>query len=663
MTVQDQLAPFVRRLRAAELLWTLAAAGAALTAGIVLSAWRPEAWIIGAAGAVVVLVSGCWRTLRAWTIEHAAAAIEARTRVFDNLLITAVELAPQSSARLRPVVEEAARDRLTGVAPEDVAPLRAPAVAAIAIVTAGVLAAVLVNSGATRSMEVAPSTGTAVTPGTLRAVRVVVTPPAYLRRDVEVVDDAAEVRVSEGGRVRLEVEADTPVAWVEGGDGTQTALDSAGERRFSREWVPASTETWAVAAGQSMGAAAGSRLLTITVVPDAPPEVRIVAPGRDLTFPTPEHSVAIEVAARDAEALAALELRYTRLSGSGETFEFTEGRVPLAISRTSATSWTARVDWPLATTGMEDGDSLVYRAAVRDTRPGRDWTFSDSFTIDVGRRLEFAGAGFAIPEEDRRYAISQQMVIVKTERLIAESRGLDAETIGTRARELAVEQRMVRAEVVFLSGGEVEDEVAEAEHSHELQEGRLENRGRAEMLRALNEMSRAEAFLNGADLGAALAAEKTAMAALQRAFDRRRYFLRTLSERSRIDTTRRLTGNRSTARSFTRPDGTTVPDLLAGERRLMRELAEARAGDAAPEAAMLVRLAGLAGDGDQWAARAAAIARAGSPAERQPAIDAAMAALSERARARLGPGGASRSGAGDPLRGWWADAWREGTRR
>ena len=111
-----------------------------------------------------------------------------------------------------------------------------------------------------------------------------------------------------------------------------------------------------------------------------------------------------------------------------------------------------------------------------------------------------------------------------------------------------MEQRMVRAEVVFLGGGEIEDEVEEAAHSHELAEGRLENRGRAEMLRAINFMSRAEAQLNDGRADEALAFERQALASLERALDRRRYFLRTLPDRSRIDATRRLTGDRRDAR-------------------------------------------------------------------------------------------------------------------
>ena len=111
---------------------------------------------------------------------------------------------------------------------------------------------------------------------------------------------------------------------------------------------------------------------------------------------------------------------------------------------------------------------------------------------------------------------------------------------------------MVRAEVVFLGGGEVADEVEEAASSNELTEGRLQNTGRAEMLRAINAMSRAEAELNGGRASEALVFERAALAALERAFDRRRYFLRTLSERTRIDPARRLTGDLTGARSWTR---------------------------------------------------------------------------------------------------------------
>ena len=162
---------------------------------------------------------------------------------------------------------------------------------------------------------------------------------------------------------------------------------------------------------------------------------------------------------------------------------------------------------------------------------------------------------------------------MKTERLIAERPMLAAGAVLERSRLLAIEQRMVRSEFVFMSGGEVQDEVEEAAHAHELVEGRFENEGQVELLNAIREMSRAEARLNAADTAQALVFERAALAALQKAFDRRRYFLRTLPERTRIDPARRLSGDISTARSSTRTVLPAGEDPVATSlRELLRDL-------------------------------------------------------------------------------------------
>ena len=58
---------------------------------------------------------------------------------------------------------------------------------------------------------------------------------------------------------------------------------------------------------------------------------------------------------------------------------------------------------------------------------------------------------------------------------------------------------MIRAEFVFMLGGEVEDEEVEAEQSTELQAGRLQNRGQRDVRAATIAMSQAEKLLTGAD--------------------------------------------------------------------------------------------------------------------------------------------------------------------
>jgi hypothetical protein len=289
---------------------------------------------------------------------------------------------------------------------------------------------------------------------------------------------------------------------------------------------------------------------------------------------------------------------------------------------------------------------------------------SDAFTIEIGRSDEIAGAGVALPAEDRRYAISQQMVIVKTDRLHRERSSLSADEVTERSRQLAADQRMVRAEVVFLSGGEVEDEVVEAERAHELQEGRLENPGRAEMLIAIAAMSRAEARLIAGDTSGALVFERAALGALQKAFDRRRYFLRTLPERARIDSRRRLTGDRSGARSSSRGDGVgRVADALAAERAAMLALASLAEEGTGNAAAVAARLASLDSGSAEWRALATGLAGAATPASRREAARAAMAALAVRARRSLAPVMVRPPGEPDAVQGWWAQELGSGGSR
>ncbi len=271
---------------------------------------------------------------------------------------------------------------------------------------------------------------------------------------------------------------------------------------------------------------------------------------------------------------ATLTLHFTKASGGGENLAFTEGEVPLVVERRNERQWIGRASLALeqarARRRRHPGVSR-HRARYQSERlagaigaiPDRDW----QDRADRGRGVLVA---------DRREEIRDQPADGDLQ-----DRGAAEDEVRRLEQTLeciAIEQRMVRAEVVFLGGGEVEDEVEEAAHSHELAEGRMQNTGRVEMMRALNAMSRAEALLNDGRPREALVFEREALASLERALDRRRYFLRTLPDRSRIDVTRRLTGTRTEARSWLRdqssPAGSTS---ISAHRRVMRELVSAAA--------------------------------------------------------------------------------------
>ena len=150
---------------------------------------------------------------------------------------------------------------------------------------------------------------------------------------------------------------------------------------------------------------------------------------------------------------------------------------------------------------------MIYRIVGRDERPGdAGLASSETFFIEVAGPGQVALAGFELPPDRERYALSQQMIVLKLERLRAREKTLDRATLEQEVGNIAAEQRAVRANFVFLMGGQVEDEEAEAEHSHEIQEGRLENTARREIVDAIQHMGKVEVGLAAINTTAALAA-------------------------------------------------------------------------------------------------------------------------------------------------------------
>ena len=297
------------------------------------------------------------------------------------------------------------------------------------------------------------------------------------------------------------------------------------------------------------------RLIGFGVTADQPPRVRVTTPGRDLYFADANRTIDVAVEADDDLALDSLRLRFTKVAGSGENFTFTDGEAPLAVTRDNDRAWKARGSLKLDTLELAAGDMVVYRGVATDRRPGTTPVESDTFIVEILAPGAVAAEGFAMDDQRDRYAISQQMVILKTERLLARKPSVST---GRRSRMrrlgLAAEQRQVRAEFVFMMGGELAEELvdtssltelneeAEAAGEADLAAGLLANQGRADLIRAIRSMSHAATSLNGSEVERALKEERQALVYLQRAFTRARFILRALTERERLDLSRRLTG-------------------------------------------------------------------------------------------------------------------------
>jgi hypothetical protein len=206
-------------------------------------------------------------------------------------------------------------------------------------------------------------------------------------------------------------------------------------------------------------------------------------------------------------------------------------------------------------------------------------------------------AGVEMPPDKERYALSQAMIVLKIERLQARERSLERQALVEAAGNIAAEQRAVRANFIFLLGGEIEDEEVEAEHSSEIAEGRFANKARQEIVAATVLMGRVERALTAVSTKDALPFAREAVRALQRAFGHSRYLLRALPARARLDPARRLTGDLSAAADWNRALAPAAPDAQADAARaaLMDLIAVARDLDESSGQADLVgRLSRLA---------------------------------------------------------------------
>lgn len=672
MPLDRLLAAVVRRtwIRDAATGAALAFAAASMTSAVLWSWGTGVRAGAGAGVAAIIFVIGLARGRAKWTRRAAALRVEHAHPGLHNLIVTAAELQEHParvSSWMRDRVLAQASARAREVEPARVISLRTPmllcSVAALAwlAVVAGMPArAARGIQGAVQSL----TRNGSVAPGRLHVV-VHVQPPAYTGERSREMTNPERLDVLEGTRVRLRISGAADSLQVRYGNTPLTVRQLEGSA--VAEVTLAQSSYLSIAAGDNQGSR--PMLLPVSVTPDKSPSIRIEAPGRDLLLPRDAAPLRIAATATDDFALEALELRYTKVSGSGEQFDFEEGTLPLRVSRDTARDWKGAAELSIAALRLEPGDALVYRAVARDRRPGDvGFASSDTFFVEIRGPGQVPLEGVEMPPDEERYALSQQMVVLKIERLRARERTITRAALEEETALIAAEQRAVRANFIFLMGGHVEDEFEEAEASHEIQEGRLENNARKDISAAIHHMTGAEQGLTAVSTGAALPPARAAVQALQRAFGRNRYILRSLAVRSRIDPSRRMTGDRTGAADWRRALLPPAPDPAAATaRELLAQIMElvdlVAAGATVPQARWteLAERALAAGSGaSEWQAVASAIvqtrdalAAGGGSKDVPEALKTALAPAIEKAQrgARL-PSTAATAPTPSLMRAW-----------
>ena len=674
--VSTFVARAARRARATLAVETLLIAALAASA-VATGAWLAgqsgtarAGWLAAAAG-VTAGLAWTTRRRRQWSLASVTARLEAHGRL-QNLLVTALELEAhpnRATPRIRALVNQRASSLVQQIAPTTIWPTRRLLGNGVAAVLASAAAFALLVSPP-RASSTSP-VGASSVPGhaaplVLEHVEVTVTPPQYTGRPPTRSRDADRVDALAGSRVTWRVATRAEgVEMMASGSRQRLTRTSDGLFETTVDAVESGLVTFAATAARDRPQARRATLLVVQ--PDRAPEVSIERPGSDLIGASPTHRLHVVARATDDLGLATLTLHYTRVTGAGEQFGFTEGQLPWKVTPDSAREWRSAASRTLAALGLEAGDILVYHARATDRRPGAPPAVSDSYVIEVGKPQEATSGGFAVPPEADREGLSLSALIQKTERLDARRTSMPDTDFAEAARGLAIEQRMVRTEVLFLMGahGHVGDEEAEAAHSHEIQEGRLENFGQDALRVATQLMATAERSLVAADTRAALVDQRRALAALQRALSRQRYFLRTLATRSRIDPSRRLAGDLSEARSWRRGTPRRLNEHKVDDARAILAALAAAAPNLATVAERLLAIdpaSTALQDATRVLLQAAGTPDPGSPA-RQHAISVATQAVLTLMREVPAPSDVPGSPTRSAVQGAWIDALEAVERR
>ncbi len=203
------------------------------------------------------------------------------------------------------------------------------------------------------------------------------------------------------------------------------------------------------------------RLHRLDAIPDAVPQVRLIAPDRTLVLATPGQrrwQVVFEAIDDYGIAIAA-DLRLTLAQGEGENIRFTERTMPLSgTGDPRRRRFTASLD--LAGLGFSAGNDLVAQITVRDMHaPGPHVVRGPSVILrwppDLGR--ESSGLEGAVKKAMPAYFRSQRQIIIDAEALLKERPRLSDERFLSKSDAIGVDQRILRLRYGQFLGEEAED--------------------------------------------------------------------------------------------------------------------------------------------------------------------------------------------------------------
>jgi len=558
--------------------------GAAADLLVPLSVATRSALLSVAVGAALATVAAlAWRDRRVLSTQRVALWIEERFPSLEYGLVTAVESGDERFVPPSPCDWSAAARRRAFTA------LAAPA-AALTIAVA--IVRLLPRGAVARARSPRPGDALERPAGGTRANRLAplvaeVAPPAYSGQRATTIDEPHDVSAMVGSRVTLRGRG--------GGAGIVARLS-----RDSSVAAVTSNDRWSITLQVSarpmvarLRDGGNRRIVAVEPVPDQAPVATLVAPPHDSVLRMPTGRIPLAADLSDDIGLAGGAFEYIVSSGEGETFRFKSGTIgarPMS-GRTASLSASISID----SLHLGPGDILHVRAVARDandvTGPGVGASETRSIRIARPDEYDSVAVEAAAPSEADRSMVSERMLIMLAEALQQKRPRLGRDTVLRESQGIAVDQKKLRravGDIVFTRlGGNPSAEETNDEENPRRAKSIAELLRRADsatsraadpidfeggespvvavnqpLLEAYNAMWDASLGLEMGEPDRALPHMRRALAAIQRARQAERLYLRGVTPTVVIDIDKaRLKGKDQGASSARRP--ATSPDTAA----------------------------------------------------------------------------------------------------
>ena len=405
---------------------------------LTLPAWGAVFATLGGAGVAALLLHRL-RALR--SLSRVALWVEERTPSLRYSLVTIADGVQSPSLDAQALTVPWWTDAQRALRLSFIAPV----VAVLAVLALGIVP--LVRTGATDSASARTGQSATNAVGSvdpLSLVRVVVTPPSYSGRPQSTTDDPTSIEalvgsaitVSGTGRARsIMATADSVVRLVaQRGTGWSVTLSMPARPAFVRLHSGAQRD----------------KLIVLAPVADAVPAVTLLLPAHDTIVRRATGMFALRAQLRDDIGLRDAAFELVVSSGSGENFTFRTTTIARTVLAGRAESvLEARVS--LDSLVLMPGDILQLRAVARDgnnvTGPGVG--SSETRAVRVARADEYDSVAVdaAPPLEAEGQILSQRMLIDLTVALAKRQSSLARPLLVQESQRIADDQRKLRKRV------------------------------------------------------------------------------------------------------------------------------------------------------------------------------------------------------------------------